>query len=656
MFEDLFNLNSAKKYFESEKEAIALSDKDLKIVWYNKKFRELFHNKRLTGNSVFKLIDNTIPPGMDWKIPSLIPSPQINSNIKIIPLAGEKKTPEGYIIKIEPFEKKHAGDFDDELLQNNTLFQEELRNILSLMLKEKSLNIISDELLIRCITICKGDFGVIVFHNNQNKYTFQYYDPGRVLNNHEDIEKEINANISFLSKWFVVNKRTLPVLNISDNIGYNLARAFQSQSLVLTPCFFDNDLLSTIIIGKIDNSFSSLEISHIEQFAAILSFAISSIQTRELNIALENRLIQAQKLETIGKLSSGMAHDFNNLLSSIFGSINLLKKKMPAREDITRLIDNIENCSIRAKDLTIGLLSFGKPTPKRKELVKPNDLVGEITKVITQTFPKRINFETNFSAGLYNILGNSTEIYQILLNLCVNAKEAIEEKGAILLSASNISISDKNIMQYPMLKMGNYVHFQVTDTGTGIKEENLLKIFDPYFSTKVKDTGSGLGLYVTYGIVKAHQGHIEVSSKENESTTFDVFLPAFEPMTVEKTAPENKIILLADDELMLRDLLAELLESNGYNVIKVSSGVEVLTVLTEEIKVDLMIMDYNMPEMNGLQCIERVRELNFKMPIILSTGSLNFDTKIDLEKIGINSILPKPYEFDSMLSIIQKLI
>ena len=204
--------------------------------------------------------------------------------------------------------------------------------------------------------------------------------------------------------------------------------------------------------------------------------------------------------------------------------------------------------------------------------------------------------------------------------------------------------------------MGNYVHFQVIDSGSGIKEENLLKIFDPYFSTKIKDTGSGLGLYVTYGIIKAHQGHIEVSSVEDEKTTFDVFLPAFEPKAIVKTAPDNKIILLADDEIMLRDLLAELLESNGFNVIKVSSGLEVLTLLTEEIKVDLIIMDFNMPEMNGLECIEKVRKLNFNMPIILSTGSLNIDTKFDLQKIGINSILLKPYEFDTMLSTIQKLL
>ena len=241
-------------------------------------------------------------------------------------------------------------------------------------------------------------------------------------------------------------------MNISNNIGYNLARIFQSQSLILAPCFFDNKLLATIIIGKFNDNFSPMEINSIEQFAAILSFSISSIHTRELKDVLESRLLQVQKLETIGKLSSGMAHDFNNLLSSIFGSINLLKRGGPVREDYLRLLDNIENCSIRARDLTKGLLSFGKPNSKRKELVKPNTLLMEISKVITQTFPKRLNFECDIEDSLYDILGDSTEIYQVVLNLCVNAKEAIEGGGTISLRANNITIDEKNVMRFPLFK------------------------------------------------------------------------------------------------------------------------------------------------------------------------------------------------------------
>jgi len=184
----------------------------------------------------------------------------------------------------------------------------------------------------------------------------------------------------------------------------------------------------------------------------------------------------------------------------------------------------------------------------------------------------------------------------------------------------------------------------------------LQKIFDPYFSTKEKETGSGLGLYVTYGIIKAHNGHIEVTSKINEGTQFDVYIPSYEPTKITRTTAADKIVLLADDEIMLRDLLAELLESNGYNVIKVISGTETLKVLTEEIKVDLIILDYNMPEMNGLECAIEIRKFNKDIPIILSSGSLGINGNTNIKEMGVNSFVNKPYEFDTMLSTIQELL
>ncbi|HAB52092.1 MAG TPA: hypothetical protein DCE80_07995 [Ignavibacteriales bacterium] len=352
-----------------------------------------------------------------------------------------------------------------------------------------------------------------------------------------------------------------------------------------------------------------------------------------------------------------MAHDFNNLLSSIFGSLTLLKKRVPQTDNITRMIDNIENCAVRARDLTKGLLSFGKPTLKQKELIKPNLLITELSKVVNQTFSKELTFESVTEEKISDILGNPTEIYQILLNLCVNAKEAIIGAGKITLSAKNVFVDAKNISNFPWLDKGKYVCFSVTDTGEGISEENIRKIFDPYFSTKKKDTGSGLGLYVTYGIIKAHKGHVDVTSKLNEGTTINVYIPAYEPISHEITAePSEKIILLADDEIMLRDLLAELLESSGFNVIRVTSGTEVLRVLTEEMKVDLLIIDYNMPGMNGLDCVEQVRKLNYKIPIILSTGSLSVESSPDVKKVGVTSLVTKPYEFDTMLSTIRKFI
>ena len=639
---------------------LAIADSKFKITWNNKSFKKNFpHIARLKGVTLFKLL---LSVGIETNTksinnePAVIFLPKNNRDIHITPIftSAKQKTPAGY--KLELLVKEESTIINNGFRIPVVDFRGELQEILTHMVKESSIDSLSTEILIKSANLAGGNFGMIVFLSNGSGTEFKYFDPNRIIKNKPEVEKTVNTDFKFITKWLELNKNSLVAFNEISNLGYNITSTLNCKSIVISPCFFDDQLIATLIIGKLDTIFSKDEVTLIEQFATLLSFVISNINTRELNAALESRLLQAQKLETIGKLSSGMAHDFGNLLSSIFGSVNLLRKRVDQNESVQKLIDNIENCSVRARDLTKGLLSFGKPTPKRKELVKPHQLLSEITKIITQTFPKSIAFKEEIDEKLYDMVGNGTEIYQVLLNLCVNAKEAIDGKGEIKISAKNITIDKENQVYFPLLNIGNYVRFSVKDNGVGIEEKNLTKIFDPYFSTKLKDTGSGLGLYVSYGIIKAHNGFIDVSSKPGSGTTFDVYIPSFEPPKEIKAEPSEKIILLADDELMLGDLLAELLETNGYTVIKVTSGKEVLRILTEEIKVDLAIIDYNMPEMSGLDTIAEIRKLNLNLPIILSSGSMWVEDDSELTKYHINSQIQKPYEFETMLSTIQKLI
>ncbi len=644
---------------ELQNSSIAIADENLKISWYNKNFKANCGTNRIKGVSLKSIFGINLPEDFDIKNLNkslIIPLPDSGKNIILTSFPSQHRSSSStFFVELLPIVDNYQAKQDNDFLQRSIRFQNELQNILVLLVKENSLNIISEEILLRCVNLTGSDFGIIVFRDDKETNNFLYVDNNGNIKNKNDVEKSITYNSSFINKWLDINRRPLLAVNQFNNIGYGLTQAIECESLCISPCYFESKLWAKLIVGKKTNNYSSIEINNIEQFSILLSFAISNIKTRELNTALESRLLQAQKLETIGKLSSGMAHDFSNLLSGIFGSVNLLRNRVPENENITRLIDNIETCSIRARDLTKGLLSFGKPTAKRKELVLPNVLLDELTKVIMQTFPHNLIFEHNVKDKLYNILGNPTEIYQILLNLCVNAKEAIDGNGKIILSAKNVTIDDNNIINYPLLERGNYVLLSVSDTGTGISEENISRIFEPYFSTKQKDTGSGLGLYVTYGIIKAHRGHVDVTSLKDKGTTFDVYLPAYEPHKADKAAVASKIIMLADDEIMLSELLAELLELNNYNVIRVASGEEVIKVLTEEIKVDLLIIDYNMPVMNGIECIGKLRELKFDMPIILSSGSLQIN-EYDLEQYDIKSKLMKPYDFETMLSTIQKLI
>jgi len=660
MSDELIRKYKSKELLELQTASIALADKTFKIFWFNKSFKKDIGTRKIKGTSLRSLFNINAP---DEKIISkstksfVVPLADKNKNIIITPLFSQsKKEIDAYFIEMLPLvDSNYKQSAEKEKLRRNLVFQNELQSILVLLVREKSIENIAEEILIRCIEVTNSDFGVIVFHRGDEVQNFLYSDNSNLITDRDEIEKSIKYNSSFINKWLELNKRSLLALNHHNNIGYGLTQVFSCESLCISPCYFDNILHAKILIGKKSSTFSSLDISDIEQFSILLSFAISNIETRELNATLESRLLQAQKLETIGKLSSGMAHDFNNLLSSIFGSIHLLRNRVPDSENVSKLIDNIENCSVRARDLTKGLLSFGKPTAKRKEIVMPNFLLSEIAKVVSQTFPSNITLEEKIDSGLHNIIGNGTEIYQILLNLCVNAKESIEGKGRINLGASNLLVDDTNIINYPLLDRGKFVKFSVNDNGTGIDEENLSKIFDPYFSTKQKDTGSGLGLYVTYGIIKAHKGHIDVTSHKGMGTTFDVYLPVFEPQKSIKPKESDKIIMLADDEEMLSELLAEMLESSGYYVIRVKSGEEVITVLTEELKVDLLIIDYNMPVMNGLDCISKIRSLNFKLPVILSTGSISFEDE-DLRRYKVSKKIMKPYEFDTMLDTIKQLI
>lgn len=645
-----------------ENTPVAITDDGQKIIWASKNFKKCFATPRLKGKTLDNFLESL---GIEKGIASTSKKqvsfqlPQLNKKLNITPIFSQSKKdkPDNYKLELVDLTIEHLPEVVDQKPDKDHIdFRKELQNILTLLVKENSIDKLSLEILSKSVNLTKSDLGIITFLNENSATEFEYLDPQKLISNKSEVEKTISSDFKFITKWLMLNKSSLVAANQKNNLGRNLAASIGCNNILIAPCIFDDKLVATLIVGKSKLSFTTNEIELLEQFSILLTFIISNIRTRDLNMALESRLLQAQKLETIGKLSSGMAHDFGNLLSSIFGSLNLLRKRVDQSENVQKLIDNIENCSVRARDLTKGLLSFGKPTPKRKELVKPHQLLSEIAKIVTQTFPKTVTLTEEIDNNLYDIVGNGTEIYQVILNLCVNAKEAIDEKGEIKIAAKNITIDENNIAFLPLLQIGNYVKFSVIDDGVGIDEMHLTKIFDPYFSTKVKDTGSGLGLYVSYGIIKAHNGIIDVTSKAGAGTTFDVYIPAFEPPKEKKTEPGEKIILFADDEPMLGELLAELLETNGYSVIKVTSGKEALTVLTEEIKVDLAIIDYNMPELSGLDTIAEIRKLNLDIPIILSSGSMWVNQEADLSKYKIDGQLNKPYEFEAMLATIKKFV
>ncbi len=517
-----------------------------------------------------------------------------------------------------------------------------------------------DDLLKFCFTFL-SEFNLIIKNTSSFILILEHNQIQEAISDNNDefnlqeLKKIVSSNLIPLKKWFSVNRGIFISENDFKSLGYQINQFLESDFVFINPIFSENKISALIIFTRKDKFIDKSESEILESYSSLLALGIELITLRQNQKTIEAQLTNSQKLETVGKFASGLAHDFNNLLASIFGSINLLKTKISDNPNALKLLENIENCSLRARDLTKGILSFGKPTQQRKEIVFLENVLNELLKVINQTFPKYIKINFAIGDSLYKIAGNSTEIYQILLNLCVNAKEAISQDGIISVKAENFIVDDSNIYLVPFLNKGNYVKISVSDNGSGIEEENLAKIFEPYFSTKQKDTGSGLGLYVTSQLVKSMNGYIDVESKLNQGTTFRIYFPAMMIKEQKVFSAKEKIIMLADDEEMLNDLLGELLESNGFYVLKVNNTKEVFRILNEEVKVDLLIIDYNLPEISGLECVTKLREMGLNMPVILASGATNFSDE-EIVKARINHRLQKPYEFENILEIIKKLL
>ncbi|MBA4251822.1 MAG: hypothetical protein C0425_11555 [Chlorobiaceae bacterium] len=530
--------------------------------------------------------------------------------------------------------------------------QQFFTDFVTLLVGEKSIEKIYDEFLVRSIDVTKSDAIFLLIESDNKNFNIYNHAAENESAALIKFQKNLLLSLPFILKWIEINKKAFDSIKHKNEIAnFHLNKMF--SHFFISPTFFDQQRMTLVFCGSKNSEYSENDLEFIEQFGKSLSLAEKLFRTFELNKNLEQSLLQKQKLETIGKLTSGIAHDFSNLLSSIFGSVNILKKKIAGNSDALRLLENIEQCSIRAKELTTNLLSFGKPTPKQKEFIKLNLLLGEISKIISQTFPGNIKFKSEIQENLPEVLGNSTQIYQVILNLCVNARDAMSDGGALIINATPIEINEEDRLSN-FLPLGKFIRISVIDSGKGIENDNLIKIFDPYFSTKEK-SGSGLGLYISYGIIKAHKGHIEVFSEVGRGTKFVVYIPQYEAVNVSKSKQEEKIIILADDEVMLQDLLAELLESVNYQVIKVQSGEEVIKLMTEEIRGDLIIIDFNMPGMNGIECLKKLQELKINLPVILSSGSMNIGSRYDLSKVRIDAIINKPYDFDSMLETVKRL-
>ncbi len=394
---------------------------------------------------------------------------------------------------------------------------------------------------------------------------------------------------------------------------------------------------------------------------ALFSRDITNEQkAREERVKLAAQLQQAQKMEAIGTLAGGIAHDFNNLLMAIQGNISLMLFKTDPNNPHHRVLTNIEKLVRSGADLTSKLLGYARKGRYEARPLGLNDLVLETSETFGR-MRKDIVIYRDLAEDLKNILADKGQIEQVLLNLLVNAADAMPTGGKLFLKTRNATHRDIPLKGYTVTP-GHYVELKVSDTGSGMEPAVIARIFDPFFTTKKKGRGTGLGLASAYGIIKGHNGYIDVESQKNEGSTFFVFFPATERRTTGGTAsgpkPETGFgtILLVDDEDTVLEVTAEMIRRLGYTVLIARSGREALERFAEhQTEIRMVILDMIMPEMSGGDLFDRLKKINPAVKVLLASGFSMQGQAREIMQRGCSGFIQKPFSLED-LSVKVKLI
>jgi two-component system cell cycle sensor histidine kinase/response regulator CckA len=391
-------------------------------------------------------------------------------------------------------------------------------------------------------------------------------------------------------------------------------------------------------------------------------------KAEEERYRLKVQLLQAQKMEAVGTLAGGIAHDFNNLLQAIIGYTQMIMMdKQQGDRDLVGL-GEIEKAARRASQLTQQLLTFSRKVKSELRPVDLNQVVRQVQKLIKRTIPKMIAIELHLQEqGLKVINADPAQMEQVLMNLSVNARDAMQDGGKLVIETGNTLLEEAFCKTNLGAEPGEYVLLTVSDTGHGMDKQTLEHIFEPFYTTKEIGRGTGLGLSMVYGIVKSHGGYITCDSDQGEGTTFRIYFPAIEAESKEEEAEReeeaglllggNETILLVDDEGSLRDLGKKMLERFGYTVLLADSGERAVEIYKEEREaISLIILDLIMPGMGGERCLEELLSMDSEVKVVIASGySVSATTRKNLDA-GAEGFISKPYELRQMLKMVRELL
>jgi PAS domain S-box-containing protein len=379
---------------------------------------------------------------------------------------------------------------------------------------------------------------------------------------------------------------------------------------------------------------------------------------------LEAQVRRSQRLEIIGTLASGIAHDLNNVLSPIMMAVQLLRMKMQDQKGL-QILSTLESTANRGADIVKQVLSFARGAEGERVLVQPKHLLREVQEIAHETFPRSVKIEANIPKDLWPVLGDATQLHQVFMNLCVNARDAMVQGGTLTVKAENITLDQRQAALHYDAKQGPYVVISILDTGIGIPPEHLDKIFDPFFTTKEIGKGTGLGLSTVLALVKGHAGFISVYSEVGHGTHFKIYLPAAQSDTAQQevltpAVPHRgtgETILVVDDEASIRDITTELLESAGYHVIAAQDGKEALQQFEKNAQnIKVVITDMMMPNMDGASLIRQLMKINSSVKVIAASGLMNNENTPEIHLPNVQAFLTKPYTAEKLFWVLDAIL
>ncbi|HUI30433.1 MAG TPA: PAS domain S-box protein [Candidatus Acidoferrales bacterium] len=405
---------------------------------------------------------------------------------------------------------------------------------------------------------------------------------------------------------------------------------------------------------------ATAELDYTGNLKCIRGYLIDETNKRQL----EAQLFEAQRMESIGTLVSGIAHDLNNVLSIIIGQISIMDPVKVGTERLLKSRDAISKAARRGAHTIGQLLTFAHKVETITESVKVNNIVEEVVEFLEETFPEKIVFTAQLERRLPSIHADPNQLQQVLINLCVNARDAMPSGGTLTISTSRI---DRKSLEgrFPDLSSDEYLVTKVSDNGVGIDHEDIGRIFEPFFTTKKNGYGTGLGLSVVYGIMKAHHGFIDVRSEVGRGTEFSLYFPIpIQIINAPLSALEKEIerghgetILIVEDEEAVQDYMKETIERNGYRTLLAKDGIEAVKVFEEHRgDINAVVMDMGLPKMNGAQALLKLKLISPEVRVIFTSGYIEPDIKAAIFEAGAKEFIQKPFPGVDLLEKIQKVL